>query len=94
MLFVSYEFYIKNIYLFIFAFFFLILVKFDKQVDTTDPFNKWVMLGLINLDLFNKYDKLVLTYIVEYLWVNTTWTQYVNTNGHSYHLETHDQIKI
>ena len=70
MLFVSYEFYIKNIYLFIFAFFFLILVKFDKQVDTTDPFNKWVMLGLINLDLFNKYIELVLTHIIEYSWIN------------------------
>ena len=36
---VSSEFYIKNIYLFVFSFF-LILIKSNKQVDTTNPFNK------------------------------------------------------
>ena len=30
----------------------------------TDPFNKWVGLGLKNLDLFNKHVGLVLTYVV------------------------------
>ena len=58
---VSSEFYIKNIYLF-----FFILIKYDKQVDITDPFNKWVVLGLRNLDPFNKQVGLVLTYIVKY----------------------------
>ena len=48
-------------------FFFLILIKFDKQFNTTDPFNKWVMLGLGNLDPFNKYVELVLTCIVGFL---------------------------
>ena len=68
-LFVSFEFYIKKIYLFVFSYFFFIffiLIKFDKQVDTTNPFNKWVVLGLRNLDSFNKHVGLVLTYIVEY----------------------------
>ena len=31
-----------------------------------DLFNKWVVLGLRNLDSFNKHIGLVLTYIVEY----------------------------
>ena len=77
---VSSEFYIKKIYLFVFSYFFLILIKSDKQVDTTDPFkwvvlelknldpfNKWVVLRLKNLDLFNKYVGLMLTHIVRYL---------------------------
>ena len=80
---VSSEFYIKKIYLFVFSYFFLILIKSDKQVDTTDPF-KWVVLELKNLDPFNKYVGLVLTYIVEYLWVDITRTRHVNTNCHSY----------
>jgi len=42
------------------------LIKSDKQIDTIDPFNKWVVLRLKNLDLFNKHVGLVLTYIVEY----------------------------
>ena len=42
--------------------FFFILIKSDKQVDTTDPFNKWVMLGLRNLDPFNKFEDSVDTY--------------------------------
>ena len=33
----------------------------------TNLFNKWVMLGLRNLDPFNKHVGLVLIYIVEYL---------------------------
>ena len=31
------------------------MIKSNKQVDTTDPFNKWVMLWLRNLDPFNKH---------------------------------------
>ena len=45
-------------------FFFLILIKSNKQVNTTNPFNKWVRLGLRNLDPFNKHVGLVLTYVV------------------------------
>ena len=63
---VSSEFYIKYIYLFDFSFFFFILIKSDKQIDTTSPFNKWVVLELRNLDPFNKHVGLMLTYIVEY----------------------------
>ena len=45
---VSFEFYIKNIYIFFFhKFFFFILIKSGKQIDTTDPFNKWVMLAMV-----------------------------------------------
>ena len=50
-----------------FFFFFFILIKSDKQVDTTNPFNKWVVLGLRNFDLFNKHVELGLTHIVKYL---------------------------
>ena len=39
-LFVIFEFYIKYIYLFVFYNFFPILIKFDKQVDMTNSFNK------------------------------------------------------
>ena len=65
---VSFEFYIKNIYVFFinFFFFFFILIKYDKQVDMTNPINKWVMLGLRNLYSFNKHVGLVLTYIFGY----------------------------
>jgi len=77
---VNHEFHIKNIYLFgffiihtnsvntkiIIIFFWVILIKSNKQVDTTDSFNKWVVLGLRNLDSFNKHVGLKLTYIVEY----------------------------
>ena len=66
--------------LFFHNFFFFILIKSNKQVDTIDPFNKWVMLGLRNLELFNKHVGLVLTYIVGYSWVNMTWTRHTNTN--------------
>ena len=52
---VSSEFYIKNIYIF---FYFFILIKFDKQVDLTDLFNKWFMLGLRNSNPFNKHVRL------------------------------------
>ena len=62
------KFYIKNIYFFCF----FILIKSNKQIDMTDPFNKWVGLGLKNLDLFNKHVGLVLTYVVEYSWLDTT----------------------
>ena len=61
----NFEFYIKNIYVF-FIIFFFILIKYDKQVDMTNPINKWVMLGLRNLDSFNKHVGLVLTYIFGY----------------------------
>ena len=44
----------------------IILIKSNKWVNTTNPFNKWVMLGLRNLDPFNKHVELVLTYIIEY----------------------------
>ena len=64
---VNSKFYIKNIYFFcFFIFFFFILIKYNKQVDTSDPFNKWVKLGLRNLDPFNKHVGLVLTYVIEY----------------------------
>ena len=59
-LFISSEFYIK---IFIY---FIILIKSNKQVDTIALFNKWVILGLMNLNLFNKHAGLVLTYIVGY----------------------------
>ena len=52
--------------LFFHKYFFSILIKSNKQVDTTDLYNKWVMLGLRNLDLFNKHVGLTLTYIIEY----------------------------
>ena len=39
-------------------------IKSDKQVNTIDPFNKWVVLRLMNLDLFNKHVGLVLIHIV------------------------------
>ena len=61
---VSFEFYIKNIYLLVFFnkyIYFFILIKSDKQVDTTDLFNKWVVLGLMNLAPFNNHVWLVLT---------------------------------
>ena len=64
--------------------FFFILIKSNKQIDTTDPFNKWVELGLRNLDLFNKHVGLVLTYVVKYSWLDTTWTRHANTNCHPY----------
>ena len=70
--------------LFFHKFFFLILIKSDKQVNTIDAFNKWVVLGLRNFDPFNKHVGLVLTYIVEYSWVDTTRTQQANTNCHPY----------
>ena len=44
---VSSEFYIKNIFFFFHKFFFFILIKSGKQIDTTDPFNKWVMLAMV-----------------------------------------------
>jgi len=48
------------------------LIKFDKQVNKTDPFNKYIVLKLRNLDPFNKRVKLVLTHIVKYSQVDMT----------------------
>ena len=53
--------FILKIFIFCFFIFFFVLIKYDKQIDITDPFNKWVVLGFKNLDPFNKYAKLVLT---------------------------------
>ena len=61
-------------------FFFFILIKSDKHVDTTDLFNKWFVLGLRNLNPFNKHVGLVLTLIAKYSRVYTIQTQYANTN--------------
>ena len=69
---------------FFFIIFFFILIKSNKQINTTDPFNKWVGLGLKNLNLFNKHVGLVLTYVVEYLWLDTTRTRHANMNCHPY----------
>ena len=86
---ISFEFYIKNICLLVFSYiyiyiYFFILIKSNKHANTTYPFNKWIVLGLRNLDLFNKHVRLVLTHIVGYSWVNTTQTWHVNTNCHYY----------
>ena len=48
------------------------MIKPDKWIDTTDLFNKQVMLELRNLSLFNKCVGLVLTHIVEYSLVDDT----------------------
>ena len=81
------KFYIQNIYFFCFFInFFFILIKSNKHVDTTGPFNKWVGLGLRNLNPFNKHVGLVLTYVVKYSWLDTTQTRHVNTNCHPYAL--------
>ena len=74
--------------LFFHNFFFFILIKSDKQADMIESFNKWVVLGLRNLDLFNKHVGLVLTYIVEYSRVDMTRTRHVNTNCHPYPIST------
>ena len=71
---VSSEFYIKNIYLFWFFIIhinlvntiFFFFIKSNKQVDTIGLFNKWVVLGLRNLDPFNKHVGLMLTHIIGY----------------------------
>ena len=60
------------------------MIKSDKQVYTIDQFNKWVVLRLRNLDPFNKHVGLVLTYIIEYSWINTTPTRHTNMNCHPY----------
>ena len=60
------------------------MIKYNKQIDTTDPFNKWIVLELRNFNPFNKHVGLVLTYIVEYLWVDTIQIQHANTNCHPY----------
>ena len=66
----SFEFYIVclffQIYIYIYIYiFFFILIKSDKQVDNTDPFNKYIVLGLRNLDSFDKHVGLVLTNIID-----------------------------
>ena len=43
---------------------FFFWIKSDKQVNTIDPFNKWIVLRLRNLDPFNKHVELVLIHIV------------------------------
>ena len=78
------NFILKIFICFFFHNFFVILIKYDKKVDTINPFYKWVMLGLRNLNPFNKHVGLVLTYIVEYSWVNTTRTWHGNMNCHPY----------
>ena len=50
---------------FLFLFLFFLFIKFDKHVDTNDPFNR-IILRLRNHDPFNKYAGLGLTYIFEY----------------------------
>ena len=48
-------------------FFFLALIKSNKQVNTTDLFNKQIVLELRNLNLFNKNVELVSIHTVKYL---------------------------
>ena len=60
------------------------MIKSNRQVDTTDPFNKWVVLGLRNLDSFNKHVGLRLTHIVKHSWVDMTKTRHLNMNCHPY----------
>ena len=55
----------------------------------TDPFNKQVILRLINLDSFNKCVELRLSYIVKYLWIGTTRTRHMNTNCHPIFIFNH-----
>ena len=74
-LFVSSEFYFKKKNLFVWFFIvqinlvnniFFVLIKSNKWVNTTNLFNKNVVLGLRNLNPFNKCIGLVSTHIVEY----------------------------
>ena len=44
---------------------FYTLIKSNKKVDVIDLFNKQIVLGLKNFDLFNKCVKLV-SYIIKY----------------------------
>ena len=60
------------------------MIKSDKQVNTTDLFNKWVVLRLRNLDPFNKHVGLELTHIIEYSWVDTIQTRHANMNCYPY----------
>ena len=53
-------------------YFFFTLIKFNKWVNTTNPFNKQFVLELRNPDPFNKYIELVSTHIVKCLRVDTT----------------------
>ena len=49
---------------------FYTLRKSNKKVDAIDLFNKQIVLGLKNFDLFNKYVELV-SYIIKYSQVDT-----------------------
>ena len=51
---------------FVYIFFLFTLIKSIKWVDTTDPFNKYVMLGLKNHYSFNKQVELRSTYLIKY----------------------------
>ena len=73
-------------------FFFFILIKSNKQVDTTDLFNKWVGLRLRNLDPFNKHVGLVLTFVVAYSWLDTTRTRHANTNCYTHLLHNRSSL--
>ena len=42
------------------------MIKSDKWINTTNTFNKLIVLGLRNLDPFNKYVRLILTHIIGY----------------------------
>ena len=71
---VSYEFYTIFFFcLFFHNFFLFILIIYNKQVDTANPFNKWIVLGLRNLNPFNKHVGLVLTHILM-IWHDTNPT--------------------
>ena len=48
------------------SFFFFILIKSDKQIHTTNLFNKLVVLRLRNHNPFNKHVGLRLTHKIEY----------------------------
>ena len=65
-----------------FVYFCFVSIKSDKWVNTTNSFNKQVVLRLRNLDPFNKRVSLMLTHIVEYLLVDTTRIRHANTNYH------------
>lgn len=64
--------------------YFFALIRSYKWVDTIELFNKQVVLGFKNPNPFIKRVRLVLTNIVEYLWVNMKQIWHVNTNYHPY----------
>ena len=65
-----------------FVYFCFVSIKSDKWVNTTNSFNKQVVLRLRNLDPFNKRVGLVLTHIVKYSLVDTIQIRHANTNYH------------